>query len=118
MGTTVLDPGMPSTSGLHVYAHCHPTTKGAASVLLINTSRHEPRSVMLTVSGERYTLHTERLQDTNVQLNDERLSLTGSDDLPRLAPRAAPAGRFGLLPASITFVVMPDVPPCREVVSP
>lgn len=113
MGTTVLDPGMPSTSGLHVYAHCHPTTKGAASVLLINTSRHEPRSVMLTVSSERYTLHTERLQDTNVQLNDERLSLTGSDDLPRLAPRAAPAGRFGLLPASITFVVMPDVPPCQ-----
>lgn len=113
MGTTVLDPGMPSTPGLHAYAHCHPTMKGAASALFINTSRHEPRSVMLAVSAERYTLHAERLQDTNVQLNDKRLSLTGSDELPRLAPRPAPAGRLRLPPASITFVVMPDVAACR-----
>lgn len=113
MGTTVLDPGMASTPGLHVYAHCHPTTKGAASVLLINMSRHEPRSVMLSASAERYTLHAGRLQETNVHLNDKRLSLTASDDLPRLAPRAAPAGRFRLLPASITFVVMPDVAACH-----
>lgn len=113
MGSTVLDPGMASTPGLHVYAHCHAATKGAASVLLINTSRHELRSVTLAVSAERYTLQAERLMDTNVQLNGKGLSLTDDDDLPRFEARATAPGLVRLPPASITFLVLPDVAACR-----
>lgn len=113
MGSTVLDPGMASTPGLHVYAHCHAATKGAASVLLINTSRTESRSVTLAASAERYTLQAERLQDTNVQLNGKRLSLTDDDDLPRFEARATAPGQVRLPPASITFLVMPDAAACR-----
>ncbi|WBL77150.1 hypothetical protein I3J27_29600 [Bradyrhizobium xenonodulans] len=113
MGSTVLDPGMASTPGLHAYAHCHAATKGAASVLLINTSRHESRSVTLAVSAERYTLQAERPQDTNVQLNGKGLSLTDDDDLPRFEARATSPGQVRLPPASITFLVMPDAAACR-----
>ncbi|NUR14671.1 MAG: hypothetical protein HOQ20_22920 [Bradyrhizobium sp.] len=113
MGSTVLDPGMVSTPGLHVYAHCHAATKGAASVLLINTSQNASRSVTLAVSAGRYTLQAERLQDTNVHLNDKRLSLTDDDHLPRFDARATAPGQLRLPPASITFLVMPDAAACR-----
>lgn len=113
MGSTVLDPGMASTPGLRAYAHCHVTTKGAASVLLINTSRNESRSVTLAVSAERYTLQAERLQDINVQLNGKRLSLTDEDDLPHFEARATAPGQVRLPPASITFLVVLDVSACH-----
>lgn len=113
MGSTVLDPDLASAAGLHVYAHCHAATKGAASVLLINTSRHRSHSVTLAVSAARYTLRADHLQGTSVRLNDKRLSLTGDDDLPRFQARATAAGRVRLPPASITFLVMSGAAACR-----
>lgn len=113
MGTTVLDARMASTRAIHAYAHCHPKTKGAASALLINTSQHGSRTVTLAARADRYTLRARRLQSASVQLNGTTLALTDSDDLPRLAPRAAPAGQIRLPPASITFLVMQDVAACR-----
>ncbi|RXH26027.1 hypothetical protein XH99_22915 [Bradyrhizobium nanningense] len=113
MGSTVLDPDVASTAGLHVYAHCHAATKGAASVLLINTSRHKSRSVTLAVSAARYTLRADHLQDISVQLNGKSLSLSDDDDLPRFEARATAAGRVRLPPASITFLVMPGAAACR-----
>ncbi|WP_249156981.1 hypothetical protein [Bradyrhizobium sp. KB893862 SZCCT0404] len=112
MGTTVLDPNMASTQ-VHAYAHCHPTTRGAASVLLINSSQHGSHAVTLAARAERYTLRARRLQSANVQLNGATLALTDGDDLPRLAPKAARAGRIRLPPASITFLVMQDVAACH-----
>ncbi|QOG17102.1 MULTISPECIES: hypothetical protein [Bradyrhizobium] len=113
MGTTVLDAGMTSTRTVHAYAHCHPTVKGAASVLLINTSQHEPHAATLAAQAERYMLRARRLQSASVQLNGTTLALTDGDDLPRLTPRAVPAGRIRLPPASITFLVMRDAAACR-----
>ncbi|WFU74364.1 hypothetical protein [Bradyrhizobium sp. CB2312] len=113
MGTTVLDAGMASTRVIHAYPHCHPTTKGAASVLLINISQHRSHVVTLAAQAERYTLRARRLQSARVQLNGPTLALTGGDDLPRLVPRTAFAGRIRLPPASITFLVMQDVAACR-----
>jgi hypothetical protein len=112
MGATVLDAGA-GAPGLHVYAHCHTATKGAASMLLINNSRRASRAVRLTGPAERYTLRAAHLQDATVQLNGKRLALTSSGGLPRLTGRAAPAGKLRLAPASITFLVMPDAPACR-----
>ncbi|MCK1736033.1 hypothetical protein IVA79_19325 [Bradyrhizobium sp. 138] len=113
MGSTVLDPGMVSTTGLHVYAHCHAAANGAVSVLLINTSRHQPRSATLAVSAESYTLQADHLQDTNVQMNGKRLSLTDDDDLPHFDARTMAQGQVHLPPASMTFLVMPDAAACR-----
>lgn len=113
MGTTVLDAGMISTHAVHAYAHCHPTAKGTASVLLINASQRGSHVVTLAAPADRYTLRARRLQSASVQLNGTTLALTGSDDLPRLTPQAAPAGRLRLPPASITFLVMHDVAACR-----
>lgn len=113
MGTTVLEASMASTRTVHAYAHCHPATKGTASVLLINTSQHGSHAVTLAAPADRYTLRARRLQSASVQLNGTTLALTENDDLPRLAPQAAPAGRIRLPPASITFLVMQDVAACR-----
>ncbi|WP_245332000.1 hypothetical protein [Bradyrhizobium sp. NAS80.1] len=113
MGTTVLDARMASTPAIHAYAHCHPTTKGAASALLINTSQRGSRAVTLAARAERYTLRARRLQSASVQLNGTTLALTDSDDLPHLAPRVAPAGQIRLPPTSITFLVIQDVAACR-----
>jgi len=113
MGTTVLDAGVASTRAVHAYAHCHPATRNAASVLLINSSQHGSHAVRLAARVERYTLRARRLQSANVQLNGTTLALTGGDDLPRLTPKVAPAGRIRLPPASITFLVMQDVAACR-----
>lgn len=113
MGTTVLDASMASTRTVHAYAHCHPVTKGAASVLLINTSQHGSHALTLAAPADRYPLRARRLQSASVQLNGTTLALTESDDLPRFAPQAAPAGRIRLPPASITFLVMQDVAACR-----
>lgn len=113
MGTTVLDASMAATRVVHAYAHCHPAAKGAASVLLINTSQRGSHAVTLAARANRYTLRARRLQSASVQLNGTTLALTDSDDLPRLAPQAAPAGRIRLPPASITFLVMQDVAACR-----
>jgi hypothetical protein len=113
MGTTVLDARMASTRAIHAYAHCHPTTKGAASALLINTSQHGSHTVTLAARTDRYTRRARRLQSASVQLNGTTLALTDGNDLPRLAPRAEPAGQIRLPPASITFLVMQDVAACR-----
>lgn len=113
MGTTVLDPRMASTRAIHAYAHCHPSEKGAASALLINTSQHRSRAVTLAARADRYTLRARRLQSASVQLNGTTLALTDSDNLPRLPPRVAPAGQIRLPPASITFLVMQNVAACR-----
>jgi hypothetical protein len=113
MGPAVLNPGIASTPGLHIYAHCHPTVKGAASVLLINTSRHRSRVVTPAARAERYTLSADHLRSANVRLNGARLALTRTDDLPRLSPRLASAGKLRLRPLSISFLVMPDAAACR-----
>jgi len=113
MGTTVLDPGIAASPGLHAYAHCHPATTGTASVLLINTSPQRSRTVTLAMPADRYTLRSRRLRSASVQLNGATLALTDRDDLPRIAPRGEPAGRIRLAPTSITFLVMPDVAACR-----
>ncbi|PJG55078.1 hypothetical protein CVM73_10900 [Bradyrhizobium forestalis] len=107
MGTVVLDAGQPAPRDLHLYAHCHPTMAGAVSLLAINTSRRAPQALTLSDSVERYTLHAARLQGTTVQLNGKALALSADGRLPRLEPRAIPAGAVRLAPASITFLMFP-----------
>src|SRR4030081_3142358 len=69
MGSTVLDSGVPIQAGLHVYAHCQRGTPGGGILLVINTSRDAPRSLMLPTGLLRYTLEAASLRDADVRLN-------------------------------------------------
>ncbi|MCP3472618.1 hypothetical protein NLM33_20090 [Bradyrhizobium sp. CCGUVB1N3] len=115
MGTTVLDAGVSSTPDLRLYAHCHPRTPGNVSILAINTSRTESRSMKLPIASERYTLDAMPLQSSTVRLNGRTLELDVNDVFPLLEARTTPAGTILLAPATITFLVMSDAanPACR-----
>jgi hypothetical protein len=107
MGTTVLDAGVPIAEGLHVYAHCQRDAPGGVSLLVINTDRQAPRSLMLAAASMRYTLDATGLNDTDIRLNGSRLALDTNGRLPPIngVPVAAGLGTFA--PATITFLAMP-----------
>jgi hypothetical protein len=115
MGTIVLDVRGATAPYLHLYAHCHPGLRGVVSMLAINISRRAAPTVTVPTHAERYTLHAARLQGAIVQMNGKTLALGADDELPRLTPRAAPAGAIRFAPETITFLVFPDAanPACR-----
>ena len=108
MGTTVLDAGVPSQSGLHVYAHCQSGRPGGVALLVINTDRDAPHTLMLPTASVRYTLDAANLLDERIRLNGHPLELSTSDELPTLegAPMTANAVTFA--PATITFLAIPE----------
>ena len=75
MGTTVLDAGMKSEPGLHVYAQCLRGTPGGVALLAINTDKTAARTLAIPMAGQRYTLSSDRLDGTRVQLNGTELAL-------------------------------------------
>ena len=107
MGATVLDAGLPVRSGLHVYAHCQSGTPGDVSLLVINTDRDAPQSLMLPMASVRYTLDAAGLLDADVRLNGTTLVLGPEDELPPLAGAPATAGTMTFAPATITFLAIP-----------
>ena len=107
MGTSVLDSGVPIQSGLHVYAHCQPGTRGGVSLLVINTSSNAPHALMLSSASERYTLDAANLRDGTVRLNGRTLELGVKDDLPRIVGVRTAAGALTFAPATITFLAIP-----------
>jgi len=108
MSATVLDSGIPSQAGLHVYSHCLRDAPGGVAVLLINTDRNAVRTVNISVDGERYTLSSKDLQSSSVRLNDTELELGTNDGLPALTGAPMKAGRLTLEPATITFIGIPQ----------
>jgi heparanase 1 len=107
MGTTVLDAGQ-ARPGLHLYAQCLPDHRGGVTLLAINTSRTESRSLVLPAAAERYTLTASKLEDAEVQLNGQTLALGGDDALPAMRGSPVSAGPADLAPASITFLAFAD----------
>jgi hypothetical protein len=116
MGTTVLDPGLPIQAGLHVYAHCRRGMPGGVTLLVINTDRDAPHGLAIAGATERYTLDAANLGDGMVRLNGVTLALADTDDLPRLAGAATPAGAVMFAPGTITFLTAPTTanPACPE----
>ena len=107
MGNVVLDPGVPIHAGLHVYAHCQRETPGGVSLLVINSDRSAPHSLMFPATSERYTLDAANLQDATVRLNGSALGLSGLDDLPRVTGAPTAAGALSFAPATINFLAVP-----------
>jgi hypothetical protein len=107
MGTIVLDSGVPIQAGLHVYAHCQRGAPGGVTLLVINTSRDTPRSLILPDISERFTLDAASLRDATVRLNGNLLALGASDDLPRGAGARMASGLQTFAPATISFLAVP-----------
>jgi hypothetical protein len=107
MGNVVLDPGVPIHAGLHVYAHCQRETPGGVSLLVINSDRSAPHSLMSPAASERYTLDAANLRDVTVRLNGSALGLGALDDLPRITGAPTSAGTLTFTPATITFLAIP-----------
>lgn len=107
MGTTVLDAGVPIQSGLHVYAHCQRGTPGGVALLVINTDRNAPHSLVLPAASTRFTLDAVSLQDTDVRLNGHTLALDARGDLPAIAGAATTASKVRFERATITFLAIP-----------
>src|SRR6266436_4506304 len=107
MGSTVLDSGVPIQTGLHVYAHCQRETSGGVSLLIINTDRNAPHSLMLPTPSERYTLEAASLRDADVRLNGRSLALDPRDELPPIAGAPTTANTVTFKQATITFLAIP-----------
>jgi hypothetical protein len=105
MGLNVLDPG-PSPPGLYLYAHCLLAHPGGVTLLAINTSRTENRSIQLSMEAERYTLTAEKLEATRVRLNGQTLELNANDELPTIQGQHIAPGQVEFAPASITFLAI------------
>jgi heparanase 1 len=108
MGTTVLDAGPPSQSGLHVYAHCQRDTPGAVALLVINTDRDAPHTLVLPTASVRYTLDAASLLDERVRLNGRALALAAGDELPTIAGTPTAASALVFEPTTITFLTVPE----------
>lgn len=109
MGTTVLDSGVPIQPGLHVYAHGLRGRPGGVALLVLNTDRSTPRTLHVSLAGQRYTLSVPgELRSKLVRLNGTELKLGANDDLPDLAGAPVGAGHVRFEPATITFLGFPD----------
>ena len=106
MGDVVLDPGVPVTTGLRLYAHCQRGVPGGISVLIINVGEAS-HAVILPVTAERYELQATRVQDKGVLLNGVPLQMGPRGDLPPIAGLPIVAGASAIAPATIVFLTVP-----------
>lgn len=107
MGTTVLDSGVRTRAGLHVYAHCLRGVPGGVAMLVLNNSPDQATTLRTPVAANRYTLTAQELTAGSVMLNGQPLQLGPEDRLPMLAGQATAAGALEFAPASITFLAIP-----------
>jgi hypothetical protein len=108
MGTTVLDAGVPTRSGLDVYAHCQRGTPGGVVVLVVNTDRDAPHALAFPTASVRYTLDAASLLEADVRLNGRTLVLDAGDELPDIMGAPAAADVITFPPVTITFLAIPD----------
>jgi hypothetical protein len=110
MGTAVLDARTLCRPGLFVYAHAFGSSseEEGVTVVVVNVSLEESRSLFSVVGGDRYTLSAPELMGTEVYLNDRPLRVDGNTVLiPAGEPFGAGAVEFA--PATITFLTLSDV---------
>ena len=105
MGQNVLDPGA-SRPDLTLYAQCLPGHRGGVTLLAINTSRADTRSIELPMAAERYTLTAEKLEATYVRLNGQVLDLVDNNELPAFHGQHIASGQVDFAPASISFLAI------------
>ncbi|GAA0539882.1 hypothetical protein FHS83_003769 [Rhizomicrobium palustre] len=108
MGTTVLDSGMATSEGRHVYAQCTRGKPGAVTLLVINNSHTAPLSLDLKGAGLRYTLSADKIDSAQVKLNGKVLALGKNDTLPEFVGAPVKSGAATFAPETISFIVLPN----------
>jgi heparanase 1 len=104
MGKNVLDPQVPLTPNIYVYAQCLEGQRAGVALLVINADRQRIFDFNLPIASERYTLTARKLEDTTVELNGKALRLTSNGDLPQVEGEPVNAGRVSFAPTSITYL--------------
>jgi heparanase 1 len=77
------------------------------TLLIINTDRNAPRSLMLPLASLRYTLQAGSLRDSDVRLNGISLTLNPWDELPQIVGAPTTANSVTFEQATITFLAIP-----------
>jgi len=108
MGAVVLDSGVPTERGLHVYAHCQRRRPGGVVLLVINNDPQDSHEVILPNSAARFTLDAETLQGTAVRLNGAVLDVDAVENFSGMSGMATSPGPVKFAPATISFVVISD----------
>jgi hypothetical protein len=104
MGTVVLDPGVPATNDLDVYAHCAKDTKGGVAVAVTNFDTKQEQVLFIPARSERYTLSAAELSSTTVLLNGTALKVGNGGEIPKLSASPAEVGNMHFAPLTITFL--------------
>ncbi len=115
MGTRVLDPGVPATANLYVYAHCLQGSRGGVAMAALNTSRDTPQTIRIPAAAGQYTLTSPELFSSTAMLNGQELKAGADGSLPGMKAADVRAGAVKLAPLSITFLTVPAAgnPACR-----
>jgi hypothetical protein len=107
LGSVVLDPSVPHSDTLRIYAHCATTGKGGVALVLLNTDPERAQTLTIPVGAEDYTLTASSLTSETALLNGTELTANPDGTLPALKPHPAPPGNFQLPPASVAFLIFP-----------
>jgi len=108
MGTRVLNPMVPSTAELRIYAQCAKESKGAVALVVLNLDQDNPQSLKVPLAGKRFTLSAPQLLSNTISLNGVELNAREDGSLPNINGASFKPGSVLLNPATITFIVFPD----------
>lgn len=116
MGTRSLDPGIEPVAGTRIYAQCMKGAKGGVSLLVLNVDKNTSSSLVLPVSGTRYTLSSPNLLSNTVMLNGSELKLDADGAVPEYKGEKIKAGVTNFLPTTITVITLPTAEnaECRD----
>lgn len=106
MGTRVLDPGIPKTDTVEVFAHCAKGKKGAVALVAMNMDKTAAHSLSIPATSERYTLTAPDLYSTSLMLNGKPLEALPDGSIPTIKAESVKGGVVGLKPLSISFMTI------------
>jgi len=106
MGDVVLDPGVPKTESLRIYAHCSKDGKGGVTLVALNIDTKHELMLALPVSAERLTLTSPDLTSTTVMLNGRELKTESDGSVGSIEANEVKKGIVRLAPSSVTFLTL------------
>lgn len=107
MGRRSLDPDISAVPGTRIYAQCMKGAKGGVSLLVLNIDKDATSTLVLPVSGTRYTLSSPNLLSNTVMLNGRELKLGADGTVPEYKGEKIKAGVTSFLPTTITVITLP-----------
>jgi hypothetical protein len=108
MGSVVLDPGVPKTDTLRIYAHCSKEGKGAVALVALNIDTEHEQAFPLPMDAQEMSLTAPALTSATVMLNGKELRAEPDGSIRPLEANEVKKGVVRLAPASVTFLTIPS----------